>query len=394
MAKRDAANRHGKGCGMPRLSILIASDSFKGSASSSEVGMLIARGVRRVAPDARVRVLPIADGGEGTVEAVVSGAGGTYRDVRVSGPLGEPVRARYGLIHGDTAVIEMAAAAGITLVEQNETNALAASTYGVGEMILDAVRAGARKVCVGLGGSATSDGGSGMARALGVRFLDAAGAEVPCGLLGLERLARIDASGLAPELAGVDVVALTDVTNPLAGPAGAVRVYGAQKGIPTGRMGELNGWMWHYGQLLDQMAGRPIASLPGAGAAGGLGAGLVAFCGARLVRGIEYVLDAIGIDDVLQGVDLVITGEGHMDAQSANGKAPVGVAQRAKRQGIPVVAVVGGRADDLGAVYERGIDVVLPICTGPMSLAESMSRTDELLPLAGESAVRAFLLGR
>lgn len=379
---------------MPCLSVLVASDSFKGSASSREVGTLIARGVKRVVPDARVRVLPIADGGEGTVEAIVSACDGSYREVTVSGPLGEPVRARYGLVHGDTAVIEMAAAAGITLIDQTEANALSASTYGVGEMILDAVHVGARHVCVGLGGSATSDGGTGMARALGVRFLDVAGAEVPEGLAGLERLARIDASGLAPELAAVDVVALTDVTNPLAGPSGAVRVYGKQKGIPTDRVDELDGWMARYGQLLDETVGRNVAALPGAGAAGGLGAGLVAFCGTRLVRGIEYVLDAIDIDEALDGVDLVITGEGHMDAQSANGKAPVGVAQRAKRRGIPVVAVVGGRADDLGDVYERGIDLVLPICTGPMTLAESMAHTEELLPLAGESAVRALLLGR
>lgn len=378
-------------------SIIIASDSFKGSASSREVGELLARGVRRVLPDARIKVFPIADGGEGTVEAIVSACDGAYREAAVTGPLGDPVRARYGIVEGadgaTTAVIETAEAAGITLTDQTPEQALRASTHGVGELILAAVDAGARRICVGLGGSATSDGGIGMARELGVCLLDADGREVPEGLAGLERLAAIDVSGLSPRLVDIDVVALTDVTNPLAGPRGAIRVYGHQKGIPYEDMERLDGWMQRYARLLARAVGRDVAAEPGAGAAGGLGAGLLAFCGARVERGIEYVLDAIGLDGSLaQGVDLVITGEGRMDAQSANGKAPVGVAGRAKRQGIPVVAVVGSRADDLGAVYERGIDLVLPICTGPITLEECMRDTARLLPMAGETAVRAFLL--
>lgn len=376
---------------MAELSVLIASDSFKGSASSREVGGLLAEGVRRVMPLTHVRVFAIADGGEGTVEAIVSARMGTYRTVLVNGPTGETVEARYGMV-GNTAVIEMAEASGITLIDQTVENALHASTYGVGQMMLDAIAHGARHLCIGLGGSATSDGGAGMAQALGVRLLDEAGREIPRGLAGLSRLVRIDSSGLAPELCGVDVVALTDVTNPLVGPAGAVRVYGHQKGIPYERMDELDTWMQAYGRLLDEVTGTDVAALPGAGAAGGLGAGLAALCGARLERGIEYVLDAIGLDDALEGVDLVITGEGRMDAQSANGKAPVGVAQRAKRRGIPVVAVVGSRAEDLGSVYERGIDLVLPIATGPLTLEECMEQTATLVPLAGETALRAYLL--
>lgn len=379
-----------------RLSVLIASDSFKGSATSREVGELIAQGVRKVTPDAHIQVLSIADGGEGTVEAIVSGCGGEYREATVEGPLGRLVSATYGIVDGDapgdTAVIEMAAAAGITLTSRTPEDALAASTYGVGQLMLDAIDAGARRIYVGLGGSATSDGGAGMARALGVRFLDAEGNEVPQGLAGLEHLASIDLSGLSPKLAEADIVALTDVTNPLVGPDGAVFIYGRQKGIRPADMPQLDGWMARYARILANALGRDVSVLPGAGAAGGLGAGLFAYCGARAERGIEFVLDAIGIDAALEGVDLVITGEGHMDAQSANGKAPVGVAERAKRRGIPVIAIVGGRALDLGDVYERGIGLVLPVCPGPITLEESMRGADRLLPLAGETAIRAFLL--
>lgn len=379
---------------MEELSVLIAPDSFKGSASSREVGELLEQGVRRIAPEACVRRLLIADGGEGTVDAIVSARGGEIREATVSGPLGEPVCARYGIVDETTAVIEMAEAAGITLIDQTSGNALRASSLGVGQVILDAIGAGARRVLVGLGGSATSDGGVGMAKALGVRFLDFAGDPVPCGLAGLEHLASIDFSGLAPEVRDVEFVALTDVSNPLCGPAGAVYVYGPQKGIGASDLERYDGWMRAYARLLACELGYDVASVSGAGAAGGLGAGLLAFCGARMERGIEYVLDAIGLEDAMEGVDLVLTGEGRMDAQSAFGKAPVGVARRAKCHGIPVVAVVGSRADDLGGVYEAGIDLVMPCVTAPCSLSDCVARVQTSVPIAGESAVRAFLLGR
>ncbi len=378
---------------MPKPSVLIASDSFKGSASSLLVSELLERGVRRVCPDAEVRRLAIADGGEGTVEAVVLARCGKLREVEVSGPLGAPVTARYGLFDGDCAIIEMAEASGITLIEQNRDNALRASTFGVGQLILDAIGAGARHIYIGLGGSATSDGGAGMAKALGARFLNASGEEVPCGLLGLGDLASIDCSGLDPKLSDIEFVALTDVTNPLTGPTGAVCVYGPQKGIEKRDEAMADGWMRNYASLLKGELGRDFASIPGAGAAGGLGAGLAAFSGARVERGIEFVLDTIRLDEALAGVDLVITGEGRMDAQSAFGKAPVGVARRAKRQGVAVVAVVGGRAEDLGEVYDNGIDLVLPTALGPSTLQECMDGVSTLLPIAGESAMRAYLLG-
>lgn len=379
---------------MDKLSVLIASDSFKGSVSSMGVADLLEQGIRRVAPDCAVRKFAIADGGEGTVEAIVSATHGQIREVEVLGPLGDTVTAHYGFIGEDTAVLEMAEASGITLIEQNSDNARRASTWGVGQVILDAVDHGARRIFIGLGGSATSDGGAGMAKALGVRFLNAEGEEIPCGLVGLSELASIDTSGMTDRLKDIEVIALTDVTNPLTGPDGAVYVFGPQKGIPADDVARLDGWMARYAEILNATVGRAVDAVPGSGAAGGLGAALVAFCGAHIQRGIETLLDLIGLDDAMEGVDLVITGEGRMDSQSAYGKAPVGVAKRAKRHGIPVVAVVGGRADDLGDVYDAGIDLVLSIATGPITLAESIARADVLVPIAGENAIRALLLGR
>lgn len=379
---------------MDKLSVLIASDSFKGSVSSMGIANLLEEGIHRVVPDCEVRKFAIADGGEGTVEAIVSATNGTIREVEVSGPLGETVVAHYGFIGEDTAILEMAEASGITLIEQNSDNARRASTWGVGQVILDAVDHGARRIYIGLGGSATSDGGAGMAKALGVRFLNADGEEIPCGLVGLSELASIDCSQMTGKLEGIEVIALTDVTNPLTGPDGAVCVFGPQKGIPADDVKKLDGWMARYAEILNATVGRAVDAVPGSGAAGGLGAALVAFCGARIQRGIETLLDIIGLEDAMDGVDLVITGEGRMDSQSAFGKAPIGVAKRAKRHGIPVVAVVGGRADDLGGVYEAGIDLVLSIATGPITLAESIARADVLVPIAGENAIRALLLGR
>ncbi len=379
---------------MDKLSVLIASDSFKGSVSSRGVADLLEEGIHRVVPDCQVQKYAIADGGEGTVEAIVSAQNGRILEVEVTDPLGGTVNAHYGFIGEDTAVIEMAEASGITLIEQNRENARRASTLGVGEVMLDAVAHGARRIFIGLGGSATSDGGAGMAKALGVRFLDENGEDIPCGIVGLGKLASIDMSQMTHALDDVEIYALTDVTNPLTGPDGAVCVYGPQKGIPAGETVVLDGWMSRYAEILNNAVGRSVDAVPGSGAAGGLGAALVAFCDAKIRRGIESVLDIIGLEDAMEGVDLVITGEGRMDAQSAFGKAPVGVARRAKRHGIPVVAVVGGRADDLGRVYQEGIDLVLSIATGPITLEESIKRADVLVPIAGENAIRAFLLGR
>lgn len=378
---------------MDTLSVLIASDSFKGSVSSKDIADLLEQGIHRVSPGCDVRKFAIADGGEGTVEAVMSALGGQLMSVDVLDPLGDNVTAHYGMIGDDTAVIEMAEASGITLIEQTSENAGRASTWGVGQVMLDAVEHGAKRIYIGLGGSATSDGGAGMAKALGVRFLDSKGEDIPCGLIGLKELDSIDCSQMTHALDGIEIIAITDVTNPLTGPDGAVCVYGPQKGIPADAIAHMDGMMVRYARILKDTVGRDVDAVPGSGAAGGLGAALVAFCNAKIARGIDTVLDLIGLEDAMVGVDLVITGEGRMDAQSAFGKAPVGVARRAKHHGIPVVAVVGGRADDLGGVYDEGIDLVLSIATGPITLAESVEHADTLVPIAGENVVRTLLVG-
>ena len=395
--------------------VLLAIDSFKGSVSSSQAESAVAGGVRRVWPDAQVSALPLADGGEGTLDAVAA-CGGEIVTCEVAGPSGKRVAARM-LVDGEheSAVIEMAEAAGIGYSPCTESAALAATTYGVGELMLRAVHTGAKTLYIGLGGSATNDGGAGMLQALGARLVDGCGCNIAPGLAGLERVASVD---LAPALQALDdarIVVLSDVENPLVGRRGALAVFGGQKGLPTDdveALGRYDGWMVGYGRLLDTAIAEAraqgllrvpegartfgsVLGVPGAGAAGGLGAALLAL-GAELRSGVETVLDLIGFDEHVRDVDLVITGEGNMDEQSAAGKAPVGVARRAKRYGKPVVAVVGGRADNLDAVYGRGIDLVLPVCRKPMGLELALDPQEATTNLicAGEATAQAYDLGR
>lgn len=395
--------------------VLLAIDSFKGSVSSAQAEEVVAEGVRRVWPDAQVSALPLADGGEGTLDAVAA-CGGEIVTCEVAGPLGKCVAARM-LVDGEheSAVIEMAEAAGIGCSPCTESAALAATTYGVGELMLRAVRAGARTLYMGLGGSATNDGGAGMLQALGARLVDDRGCNIALGLTGLEHVASIDLAPALRALNGARVVVLSDVENPLVGRRGALAVFGGQKGLPTDDVEALGGyddWMVGYGRLLDTAIAEAraqgllrvpegartfgsVLGVPGAGAAGGLGAALLAL-GAELHSGVETVLDLIGFDERVRDVDLVITGEGNMDEQSAAGKAPVGVARRAKRYGKPVVAVVGGRADNLDAVYGQGIDLVLPICRKPMDLEQALDPQEATTNLicAGEAVARSYDLGR
>ena len=404
----------GPACRRPRR-VLLAIDSFKGSVSSAQAEAAVAGGVRRVWPDAQVSALPLADGGEGTLDAVAA-CGGEIVTCEVAGPLGKCVAARM-LVDGEheSAVIEMAEAAGIGYSPCTESAALAATTYGVGELMLRAVRAGARTLYIGLGGSATNDGGAGMLQALGARLVDDRGCDIAPGLAGLEHVASIDLAPALRALNGARVVVLSDVENPLVGRRGALAVFGGQKGLPTDdveALGGYDGWMVGYGRLLDTAIAEAraqgllrvpegartfgsVLGVPGAGAAGGLGAALLAL-GAELHSGVETVLDLIGFDERVRDVDLVITGEGNMDEQSAAGKAPVGVARRAKRYGKPVVAVVGGRADNLDAVYEQGVDLVLTICRKPMGLELALDPQEAITNLicAGESAARSYDLAR
>lgn len=395
--------------------VLLAIDSFKGSVSSAQAEAAVAEGVRRVWPDAEVCTLPLADGGEGTLDAVAA-CGGEIVTCEVAGPLGDRVSARMLVdVERESSVIEMAEAAGIGYSPCTESSALAATTCGVGELMLRAVRMGAKTIYIGLGGSAANDGGAGMLQALGARVVDDQGCDVAPGLAGLERAASVDLAPALRALDGTRIVVLSDVDNPLVGRRGALAVFGGQKGLPAGDIETLrrcDSWMVGYGRLLDTAIARAraqgllrvpegartfgsVLGVPGAGAAGGLGAALLAL-GAALRSGVETVLDLVGFDERVRDVDLVITGEGNMDEQSAAGKAPVGVARRARRYGKPVVAVVGGRADNLNAVYEQGIDLVLPICRKPMPLDQALNPQEATTNLifAGESAAQAYDLAR
>lgn len=404
----------GPACRRPRR-VLLAIDSFKGSVSSAQAEEAVAEGMRRVWPDAELNALPLADGGEGTLDAIAA-CGGELSTCEVTGPLGDRVSARM-LVDGEhkSAVIEMAEAAGIGYSSCTESAALAATTYGVGELMLRAVRAGVKTIYIGLGGSATNDGGAGMLQALGAHLVDECGCNIAPGLAGLEQVASVDLAPALQALDGARIVVLSDVENPLVGRRGALAVFGGQKGLPTDDVETLGGYdsrMVGYGRLLDAAifearaqgllcapeSARTFGSVlgvPGAGAAGGLGAALLAL-GAELRSGAETVLDLIGFDERVRDADLVITGEGNMDEQSAAGKAPVGVARRAKRYGKPVVAVVGGRADSLDAVYGQGIDLVLPVCRRPMPLDQALDpqETTTNLICAGEAAARSYDLGR
>lgn len=404
----------GAACRRPRR-VLLAIDSFKGSVSSAQAEAAVAEGVRHVWPDAELSALPLADGGEGTLDAIAV-RGGELSTCEVAGPLGDRVPARM-LVDGEheSAVIEMAEAAGIGYSPCRESSALAATTYGVGELMLRAVRMGAKTIYIGLGGSATNDGGAGMLQALGAHLVNEHGCDIVPGLAGLEHVASIDVAPALRTLNGARVVVLSDVENPLVGRRGALAVFGGQKGLPTDdaeALSRYDSWMVGYGRLLDAAIARArargllrtpegartfgsVLGVPGAGAAGGLGAALLAL-GAELRSGVETVLDLVGFDERVRDADLVITGEGNMDEQSAAGKAPVGVARRSKRYGKPVVAVVGGRADNLDAVYEQGVDLVLPICRKPMSLNQALDPQEATTNLicAGEAAAQAYDLAR
>lgn len=379
--------------------VVIAPDKFKGSLTAPEAAAAMARGVEAAWPGAAIDAAPMADGGEGTVEALVSSTGGTEREVAVSGPLGEPVRARFGLLgDGRTAVLEMAAASGLALLPPARRDPLRTSTRGTGELLLAAIDAGARRVVVGIGGSATNDGGAGLAQALGFRLLDADGRDLGPGGGSLEALDRIDASGRDPRLEGVEVAVACDVDNPLTGPRGASAVFGPQKFDPARpataeQLARLDRGLAHLARIVGRDLGVLVADRPGAGAAGGLGAGLVAFAGGRLGRGVELVIEAVGLRGRLDGAALCLTGEGSLDGQTASGKTPVGVARLARDLGVPVLALAGTLGPGSEAALGEGICAMFSICPGPMPLDEALRCAAPLLSRAAEQAVRAFRSG-
>lgn len=375
------------------MKILIAPDSFKGSATSSMAAEAIGKGIHMVFPDAELIKIPVADGGEGTVEALTDSLKGRVVKKMVKGPIGEPVEAEYGILPGEVAVIEMASASGLPLVPENKRNPLLTSTYGTGQLILDAMDRGCREIILGIGGSATNDGGTGMARALGFSFLDALGNELSEGGGSLSNLADIDDSGMDERIKNTNFLVACDVKNTLTGPEGASHVYGAQKGASPEDILYLDSALLKLAAIVNSKYCRANENIQGAGAAGGLGYGLMEFCGGKLKSGIEIILDLIKFDSYLDGVDLVISGEGRIDGQSVYGKVPVGIAGRAKKNGIPVLVVVGDIGPEVETVYDHGIDAVMSSVNKAMSLEEAMSNSYELLIDSSSRAMRIIKIG-
>lgn len=376
------------------MKVIVACDSFKGSIDSRAAGNAVAAGIRAACHYARVGVVSVADGGEGTVDALIDSLGGRPIECRVSGPLGREVTAVYGVSgDGTTAVMEMARASGITLIDAAERNPLYTSTFGTGQMIADALRLGCRTIMMGIGGSATNDGGMGMLAALGARFYDVAGKLLaPCGE-SLERVARVDLSEMMPGCSEARFLIACDVDNPLCGPRGASHVYGPQKGADALMVERLDRGMAIYARALAKAAGRDCASMPGAGAAGGLGFAFASVFNAELRPGIELVLDLLHFDDIINGASLVITGEGRMDRQTVMGKAPWGIMQRAARYEIPVIAVTGS-VRDADVLAKAGFAAVFPVVSGPCSLEEAMlpEVAAENLRRTAEMFTRVYLL--
>ena len=376
---------------------VIAIDSLKGSLSSIEAGQAIAEGIKKADAKAEVVIRPLADGGEGTVEALVCGMNGTLQHVKVTGPLGEPVVCEYGIIdETKTAVIEMSGAAGITLVPDTKKNPLYTTTYGVGEVIRDAIEKGCRRFIVGIGGSATNDGGIGMLQALGYGFLNKDGQQVPFGAIGLRELETITDTYVLPELAECEFKIACDVTNPLCGENGCSAVYGPQKGANPSMIMEMDKWLRYYAALAREKFPKADLNEPGTGAAGGLGFAFLTFTNAVLESGIKIVLEETKLESYVKGADVVVTGEGRLDFQTAMGKAPVGVAGLAKKFDIPVLAFAGSVTKDATECNKNGIDAFFPILRGISTLEEAMKPENAKQNLidTAEQAFRLFNICR
>ena len=355
------------------MKAVIAIDSFKGSLSSRELSKSISRGIKKVFPQAELISMAVADGGEGTVEALISGAQGRFEECLVHGPLMEPVTARYGILrNAKTAVIEMASASGVTLIPEKKRNALKTTTYGTGELIRDAVSKGCRNFIIGIGGSATNDLGMGMMQALGAKFTDTSGNELLGTGENMEKVANIDLSGILPELADCSFTIACDVNNPLWGENGAAFIYAPQKGADTNDMLKLDAGLRSLADKIKVQLGKDISNTPGAGAAGGLGGAFIAFLNGKLMSGIDIVLDILNFDEKLSGADIVITGEGRIDSQSAMGKTVTGIAKRCKNKNIPVIVFTGNVSDNAAELHEHGITSFFSIINYPMSVEEAM----------------------
>jgi glycerate kinase len=376
------------------MKIVVAPQALKGSLSAAETGRAIARGIAEVYPEAEICLVPVADGGEGTVQALIEATGGRLLEREVTGPLGKPVRAAYGLLgDGQTAIIEMAASSGLPLLAPEQRNPLLTTTYGVGELIRAALDEGCTRLLIGIGGSATNDGGAGMAQALGARLLDEQGRELPAGGAALSRLARLDTSHLDQRLRTCICEVACDVSNPLCGPTGASAIYGPQKGATAAMVAELDRALAWYAQIIERDLGVAVRDLAGAGAAGGLGAGLFAFLRARPRTGAQLVLDAVHLETLLPGASLVITAEGQLDRQTAYGKSVGAVAALAKKYHLPVLVIAGSLGEHYQELYHLGIDGLTVLPTGPMSLATAMEQADRLTSEATARMLRIFQIG-
>ena len=385
---------------MAPLKVVVAPNAFKGSLSATQAARAIGRGVLQALPDAQIVEVPVADGGDGTVEALVNAHQGTFQWVNVEGPLGDPVHASYGLIDGGkTAVIELATASGFDLISEARRDPTRTSTFGFGQLLEAARSTGVEKVIAGIGGSATNDAGGGMAQAIGYRLLDEEGRDLPRGGAALLRLHRIDGSGVDAGWRAIEVLVACDVTNPLLGPQGASHVYGPQKGADDQAVELLDRALANFAAVVERDLGKQVADVPGAGAAGGTGAGLIAFLDARLVRGAPLIVQTAGLDQALKGADLVITGEGRIDAQTAFGKAPGEVARRAQAAGVPVLFLAGTRGPGWDSLDALGIRQVVTLDAevdsgggpDPQNLAGLMHNADQALTRAAARAVAEHL---
>jgi len=377
------------------VKIVIAPDSFKGCLSAAQVCEAIQAGIGAADPDIMCEKVPLADGGEGTVDALVHATDGRFVSAVVEGPLGEPVEAQFGILGDEeTAVIEMAAASGLPLILQEQCNPTRSTTYGTGQLIRAALDAGCGRLVVGIGGSATTDGGAGMAQALGARMLDSRGQQIPrVGGGQLRNVAEIDIGDFDPRIDECTMLVACDVDNPLLGPRGAAAVYGPQKGATPAQVEELEAGLAHFAEVLERDLGKSVAEVPGAGAAGGLGAGLLAFCDAQLQPGIDIVLDVVKLAEKAAGAELIITGEGKIDSQTAFGKAPIGALRIGQQLGIPVIAIGGSVASDASQLNEHGLAALFSCLTEPMSLSEAMcpQTARQMLTTTAEQIMRLWL---
>ena len=369
------------------MKVSIAIDSFKGSLSTLEAGRAIEEGIKKVYSDAEVKITPMADGGEGTVDAIVSATGGEMHKVKVHNPIGEIIESCYGVVD-KTAVIEMSAAAGITLISEAERNPLNTTTYGVGEMIVDAIKKGCRKFIVGIGGSATNDGGIGMLQALGFELLDKSGNQVSYGAKGLNELAVIKKDNALAELSECSFLVACDVKNPLCGEKGCSKIFGPQKGATADMIKDMDLWLENFAELTKGINPDADKEFPGAGAAGGLGFAFLSYLGAELRSGIELVIKETRLEDAVKCADIVITGEGRLDGQSYMGKAPVGVAKLAKEYNKPVIAFAGGVTEDAVKCNDYGIDAFFPVVRTPCTLEEAMENAYSNLKNTAEQVFR------